>query len=81
MYLKLCFFSGAFHDCPELIMHFYIQQIVVHVILIGTVQKQQFLQLVSIFFSPFNSGTLKWPNGKVYCGTFKNGMEDGFVEK
>ncbi|KTF77023.1 hypothetical protein cypCar_00017969 [Cyprinus carpio] len=23
-------------------------------------------------------GTLKWPDGTVYCGTFKNGLEDGF---
>ncbi|KAK3543549.1 hypothetical protein QTP70_023880, partial [Hemibagrus guttatus] len=23
-------------------------------------------------------GTLKWPDGRVYCGTFKNGLEDGF---
>uniref|UniRef100_A0A671K609 Alsin-like n=1 Tax=Sinocyclocheilus anshuiensis TaxID=1608454 RepID=A0A671K609_9TELE len=23
-------------------------------------------------------GTLKWPAGTVYCGTFKNGLEDGF---
>uniref|UniRef100_A0A8C1T8H3 Alsin Rho guanine nucleotide exchange factor ALS2 a n=1 Tax=Cyprinus carpio TaxID=7962 RepID=A0A8C1T8H3_CYPCA len=25
-----------------------------------------------------NVGTLKWPDGTVYCGTFKNGLEDGF---
>ncbi|XP_026074542.1 alsin-like [Carassius auratus] len=23
-------------------------------------------------------GSLKWPDGTVYCGTFKNGLEDGF---
>ncbi|KAM9486533.1 alsin [Clarias gariepinus] len=27
---------------------------------------------------PHGSGTLKWPDGRVYCGTFKNGLEDGF---
>uniref|UniRef100_A0A672PTJ6 Alsin Rho guanine nucleotide exchange factor ALS2 n=1 Tax=Sinocyclocheilus grahami TaxID=75366 RepID=A0A672PTJ6_SINGR len=24
-------------------------------------------------------GTLKWPDGTVYCGTFKNGLEDGYA--
>uniref|UniRef100_A0A8C2ABS9 Alsin Rho guanine nucleotide exchange factor ALS2 a n=1 Tax=Cyprinus carpio TaxID=7962 RepID=A0A8C2ABS9_CYPCA len=27
---------------------------------------------------PYGKGTLKWPDGTVYCGTFKNGLEDGF---
>ncbi|XP_047011887.1 alsin isoform X3 [Ictalurus punctatus] len=27
---------------------------------------------------PHGSGTMKWPDGRVYCGTFKNGLEDGF---
>ncbi|KAI4874071.1 hypothetical protein NFI96_018475, partial [Prochilodus magdalenae] len=27
---------------------------------------------------PHGKGTLKWPDGRVYCGTFKNGLEDGF---
>ncbi|XP_066542491.1 alsin isoform X2 [Hoplias malabaricus] len=27
---------------------------------------------------PHGKGTLKWPDGTVYCGTFKNGLEDGF---
>ncbi|XP_067299640.1 alsin [Pseudorasbora parva] len=27
---------------------------------------------------PHGKGILKWPDGTVYCGTFKNGMEDGF---
>ncbi|XP_060786136.1 alsin isoform X2 [Neoarius graeffei] len=27
---------------------------------------------------PHGSGTLKWPDGRVYYGTFKNGLEDGF---
>ncbi|KAI5628041.1 alsin, partial [Silurus asotus] len=27
---------------------------------------------------PHGRGTLKWPDGRVYCGTFKNGLEDGF---
>ncbi|XP_027020317.2 alsin isoform X1 [Tachysurus fulvidraco] len=27
---------------------------------------------------PHGSGTLKWPDGRVYCGTFKNALEDGF---
>ncbi|KAI2660512.1 Alsin [Labeo rohita] len=26
---------------------------------------------------PHGKGTLKWPDGTVYCGTFKNGLEDG----
>ncbi|KAL7865516.1 hypothetical protein SRHO_G00107630 [Serrasalmus rhombeus] len=27
---------------------------------------------------PHGKGMLKWPDGRVYCGTFKNGLEDGF---
>ncbi|XP_049340539.1 alsin isoform X1 [Astyanax mexicanus] len=27
---------------------------------------------------PNGKGTLKWPDGTIYCGTFKNGLEDGF---
>lgn len=27
---------------------------------------------------PHGKGILKWPDGTVYCGTFKNGLEDGF---
>ncbi|XP_051564590.1 alsin isoform X2 [Myxocyprinus asiaticus] len=27
---------------------------------------------------PHGKGTLKWPDGTVYYGTFKNGLEDGF---
>ncbi|XP_076849884.1 alsin isoform X3 [Brachyhypopomus gauderio] len=27
---------------------------------------------------PHGKGTLKWSDGRVYCGTFKNGLEDGF---
>ncbi|KAI4831598.1 hypothetical protein KUCAC02_001134 [Chaenocephalus aceratus] len=28
----------------------------------------------------FFSGVLKWPDGRIYTGTFKNGLEDGFGE-
>ncbi|XP_035377796.1 alsin isoform X4 [Electrophorus electricus] len=27
---------------------------------------------------PHGKGTLKWADGRVYCGTFKHGLEDGF---
>ncbi|XP_039613756.1 alsin [Polypterus senegalus] len=27
---------------------------------------------------PYGRGVLKWPDGRVYSGTFKNGLEDGF---
>ncbi|XP_056611421.1 alsin isoform X3 [Triplophysa dalaica] len=27
---------------------------------------------------PHGKGILKWPDGTVYCGTFKNGLQDGF---
>ncbi|XP_030642141.1 alsin [Chanos chanos] len=27
---------------------------------------------------PHGRGTLKWPDGRVYCGAFRNGLEDGF---
>ncbi|XP_052004205.1 alsin-like [Xyrauchen texanus] len=27
---------------------------------------------------PHGKGTLRWPDETVYCGTFKNGLEDGF---
>ncbi|KAM3585310.1 uncharacterized protein V6R79_013967 [Siganus canaliculatus] len=29
---------------------------------------------------PHGRGVLKWPDGRIYTGTFKNGMEDGFGE-
>ncbi|XP_023817178.1 alsin isoform X3 [Oryzias latipes] len=29
---------------------------------------------------PHGSGVLKWPDGRIYTGTFKNGLEDGFGE-
>ncbi|KAK1876503.1 Alsin [Dissostichus eleginoides] len=29
---------------------------------------------------PNGSGVLKWPDGRIYTGTFKNGLEDGFGE-
>ncbi|TRZ00879.1 hypothetical protein DNTS_030251, partial [Danionella cerebrum] len=29
---------------------------------------------------PHGKGTLKWPDGAVYSGTFRNGLEDGFGE-
>ncbi|KAM6894095.1 alsin [Xenentodon cancila] len=29
---------------------------------------------------PHGRGVLKWPDGRVYTGTFKNGLEDGFGE-
>uniref|UniRef100_A0A3Q3BBA9 Alsin Rho guanine nucleotide exchange factor ALS2 b n=1 Tax=Kryptolebias marmoratus TaxID=37003 RepID=A0A3Q3BBA9_KRYMA len=29
---------------------------------------------------PHGSGELKWPDGRIYTGSFKNGLEDGFGE-
>ncbi|XP_041835211.1 alsin isoform X2 [Melanotaenia boesemani] len=29
---------------------------------------------------PHGRGVLKWPDGRIYTGTFKNGLEDGFGE-
>ncbi|XP_068446402.1 alsin isoform X2 [Clinocottus analis] len=29
---------------------------------------------------PDGSGVLKWPDGRIYTGTFRNGLEDGFGE-
>ncbi|KAG5830049.1 hypothetical protein ANANG_G00318820, partial [Anguilla anguilla] len=29
---------------------------------------------------PHGKGILKWPDGRTYIGTFKNGLEDGFGE-
>ncbi|XP_015225200.1 PREDICTED: alsin-like [Cyprinodon variegatus] len=29
---------------------------------------------------PHGRGILKWPDGRIYTGSFKNGLEDGFGE-
>lgn len=38
-------------------------------------------KLTSFFLFFSNRGILKWPDGTVYCGTFKKGLEDGLVHR